>query len=327
MKRFIILFICIIFLSSCSITVIPAYISKSEFLLGTLVSIKIYNFDNLNSSVIDECFTIADKYEQIFSYGDNDSELSKLNSSAYNNPVEISNELFDIIEKSLVYCKKSDGAFDIGFGKLIDIWEKASLDEIPPDISEINDYIGFKAFEHIVVDDTNKTVMYTDERVAVHLGACAKGYIEDVIAEYLKEQGVKSAILDFGGSITVIGDKDGKPFQIGITDPINVENIAGKIEISDKTVVTSGDYRRYFMYNGIKYHHILDSETGFPAINDINGVSIVCDSAFVGDCLSTAAFVLGSESASEFVKSENCGYIIITDNSVNSAGVTFYDET
>ena len=326
MKKTLLLLLCLIVFSSCATTASPTYAIKSDYLLGTLVSVKIYDFGETDKSVIDDCFSIIKKYEQIFSYNDPNSELSALNKAAFNNHVKVSDELFDIVFKSLSYCKKTNGAFDIGLGKLIEIWDKATILETPPDFKDISDFIGFKAFEHIVISEIDKTVMYTDERVSIHLGACAKGYLEDIALLFLKEKGVKSAILDFGGSITALGDKTGEPFHIGISDPVNDNELVGEIMISDKSVVTSGDYRRYFMYEEIKYHHILDSNTAYPASSDINGVSVICDSAFIGDCLSTASYVLGSEKGIELLLSEECGYVIVDKNSVKYDGVVFIDE-
>lgn len=323
MKKLFLCFLCFIIFSSCSFVAPLNVIQKNEYLFGTLVSIKIYDFGEAEKDIIDECFSMIAEYEHIFSYSDPNSELSYLNSSAYNNHVIVSESLFSVITESIEFCGLSDGAFDIGLGRLIEIWDKASLNSIPPQNEEIYDYIGFRGYEHIVVDYEKNTVMFTDERVSVHLGACAKGYTEDKVVDFLKDSGVKSAVVDFGGSIAVIGNKDGLPFNIGITDPTDENSLIGSVGISDSCVVTSGDYRRYFIYDGVRYHHILDSETAYPALSDINGVSVICESAFKGDCLSTAAFVSGSETATELIEKFGYGYIIITEDSVKTSGVLF----
>ncbi len=323
MKRFFLCFLCFIIFSSCSSATPANIIQKSEYLFGTLVSIKIYDFGEAEKDIIDECFSMIAEYEHVFSYSDPNSELSYLNSSAYNNPVIVSESLFSVITDSVEYCRISDGAFDIGLGRLIEIWDEASLNSIPPQDEEITDYMGFRGYEHIVADYEKSTVMFTDERVAVHLGACAKGYTEDKVVDLLRNSGVKSAVVDFGGSIAVIGDKEGSPFIIGITDPSDENFLIGSVGISDSCVVTSGDYRRYFLYGGVRYHHILDSETAYPVLSDIKGVSVICESAFQGDCLSTAAFVSGSEAAAELIEEFGCGYVIITEDSVKTSGVLF----
>ena len=130
---------CILFLSSCQVSDSPQIDRKSDFLLGTLISVNIYDYGSADYSVVDECFDLIRDYEQIFSYNDPNSELSALNKAAFNNYVKVSDELFDIIFKSLSYCKKTNGAFDIGLGKLIEIWDKATILETPPDFKDISD--------------------------------------------------------------------------------------------------------------------------------------------------------------------------------------------
>ena len=294
-------------------------------MLGTFITLNIYDSD-VDEGIVDNCFELVSQYEKMFSYYDSSSELYQLNQNAYKHPFKVSDEMYDIIAESLDYCRKTDGAFDIGLGKVIEIWDAATESAIPPDESLLSSFVGFRGYEHIVVDETDKTVYFTDKRVSVHLGACAKGFVQDKIVSFLKNSDVKSALLDFGGSIYALGTKDSKPFSIGITDPISESELAGTVQIADLSVVTSGNYRRFFEYNGVVYHHIIDSATAFPSQSDINGVSVICESAFKGDCLSTASFVLGAERAELLLSGENCGYVIITDESVRSNGVIFKNE-
>ncbi len=326
MKRVIALAVCILFFSSCTAFKNNQSVKKSEYLLGTIVSITVYDFGTADEKVLDDCFRIVSDYEQMFSYYDENSELFKLNKSAYNSPVPVSDELFRIIKDSLEYCRKTEGAFDIGLGKLIEVWDAATAVGIPPENGSISKFIDFKGHEHIFVNDADKTVCFDDERTAIHLGACAKGFVQDRVAEFLNENGVSSALLDFGGSVQAIGDKNGVPFLVGITDPLSDGELAGTVEISDSSVVTSGNYRRFFEYNGIIYHHILDSSTGYPSDSGINGVSILCDSSFKGDCLSTAAFVIGSTHCETMLQEEKVGYVIITDESTITNGVNLKNE-
>ncbi len=322
MKKCVFIIAVLLLLSSCSLNKNVPLFKKSEYLLGTFVTVSVYDFGTADEDVVNECFSLILEYEQKFSYYNESSELHQMNLNAYKEPIAVNDDLFDVISSSLEYCRRTDGALDIGLGKLIEIWDTASENGIPPLHAEISEFIGFNGYEHIVLDYSNKSILFDDERVAVHLGACAKGYVEDKIAYFLNENGVKSALLDFGGSLIAIGNKNGEPFRAGITNPDSEGGIVGLIDIADTAVVTSGNYQRYFEYNNVIYHHILDSATAYPSESDINGVTIICDSAFIGDCYSTAAFVVGSEKAAEMLGSENFGYIIITDNSIVSHGVT-----
>lgn len=313
----------LLFLSACSGSENSVGVKKSEYLLGTLVSVTVYDFGSADESVINECFSFLSYYEHIFSYNDSQSELSYVNSNAFNSPVEVSEPLYELISDSMEYCKKTNGAFDIGLGKVIELWDEATVKGILPEKKKLSIFEGFKGYEHIVIDDENRTVSFTDKRTAIHLGACAKGYLEDLALEFLIERGVESVLLDFGGSILTYDKEHNKEFSVGITNPSSVSELAGIVDISDSAVVTSGDYYRYFEYEGTKYHHILDSATAMPAFNDVQSVTVVCDSAFVGDCLSTASFVVGSEKAISLLTAEKCGYIIITENSIIKNGVSF----
>jgi len=325
MKKIAVFFAFIFIFSSCSLNLPEQNIKRSEYMLGTFINLNIYDSD-VGEDVVDNCFELVSQYEKMFSYYDSSSELYQLNQSAYKHPFKVTDEMYDIITESLDYCRKTDGAFDIGLGKVIEIWDDASGEGIPPDEALLSPFAGFRGYEHIVVNEIDKTVYFSDERVSIHLGACAKGFVQDKAVTFLKECGVKSALLDFGGSIYALGTKDSKPFSIGITDPTSESELAGAVQITDLSVVTSGNYRRFFEYNGVVYHHIIDSATAFPSQSDINGVSVICESAFKGDCLSTASFVLGAERAEALLSDENCGYVIITDESVRSDGVIFKNE-
>lgn len=324
MKKIVFFIICSLFLSSCTIFTSSEPTVFTDYLLGTIVYVKIY--DKNYSPEVADCLSIVRNFESIVSYEDNNSELSTLNEKAHREPTKVSDELFELLDTAMLYCDITDGAFDIGLGKLIEAWgigtDNAGI--LSEDETEL--FTGFKGYEHIVLDNKEHTVFFTDERVKIHLGACAKGYAEDIIAEYLRNLGVESAVLDFGGSITTIGTKsDGKLFTIGVISPDN-NGILGTIEISDTSAVTSGDYQRYFELDGTKYHHILDSRTAFPAESGISSVTIISKSAFIADCLSTASFVMGCDNAIEMLNSNDCGYIIVEDDLSIISNMDFYEQ-
>lgn len=324
MKKIILFIVCSLFLTSCTFSSIEPTLSITDYLLGTIVTVKIYDKDY--PAEVEDCLLKVREFEKIVSYVDDDSELSHLNKSAFKEPTIVSDELFDIIYRAMAYCKKTNGNFDIGIGKLIELWGIGTEEARIPILDELEQFIGFKGYEHIILDETNRTVSYTDERVKIHLGACAKGYAEDMIAEYLRDVGISSAVLDFGGSITAIGVKnDNSEFMIGITSPDN-SGIVGTVGISDKSAVTSGDYQRYFEVDGTRYHHIFDTATAFPSRSGISSVTVFCDSAFKADCLSTAAFVGGKEDAKHLLETENCGYVIVDNDFLVDSSVELYEK-
>lgn len=295
--------------------------SGQDYLLGTLVRITISNMPQEKAEpLINESLALVRSVENRLSVNIADSELMYVNNNAYNNNIPVSGELFYVLEKSLEYCRISGGAFDIGIGKLIDLWGIGTENAAVPGSESLSPFINFKGYEHIILNSETKTVRFDDKRVKINLGACAKGYAEDKTRDFLIENGVKNALLSFGGSITVIGEgKYGGNYKIAVANPDSADSAHSLIICThDNSTVTSGDYQRYFVENGVKYHHILDSETGYPADSGIKSITIVTYSSFEGDCLSTAGFVLGQDGAMRLLDSLGCGYVIISDEIIIS---------
>lgn len=303
--------------------------SGQDYLLGTLVRITINDIPKEKAeTLIKESLSLVRNIEGVLSVNIEDSELMYVNNNAYDREIPVSSELFSVLEKSIEYCSLSGGAFDIGIGNLIDLWGIGTDKAAVPDYEKLKIFINFKGYEHIILNGESKTVRFDDERVKINLGACAKGYTEDKVRDYLIENGVKSAILSFGGSVTVIGEgkQDGN-YRIAVANPDYSDSGHSLIICThDNSTVTSGNYQRYFVENGVKYHHILDSSTGYPADNGMKSITVVTYSAFEGDCLSTAGFVLGREKAAELLDSLGCNYVIISDEIVVSDGLKDFVE-
>ncbi len=306
------LFIAIFLFSACSA---ETPVKKSDYLLGTIVSVTVYGCDN-GDRIIDECFEKVREIENKVSVAIENSFISELNNSAFSCEIKTDSEVFNLISDSLSYCYETGGAFDIGLGKLIDLWGIGTDLQAVPDMNKLEPFIGFKGYEHIKLNYEQEALCFDNEQVSINLGACAKGYAVNKAVAFLKDKGVKSAIIDFGGSIYIIGNKNGKGYDIGIADPRG-EDVGGIISgLSDISIVTSGDYQRYFEQDGKRYHHIFDSNTAFPSESGVRSVTVVCSDAFKGDCLSTAAFVLGTEKGSELLDRMNCGYVFFTDDGI-----------
>ncbi len=303
--------------------------SGQDYLLGTLVRITISDMPQEKAeTLIKESLSIVRDTENRLSVNIADSELMYVNNNAYESEIPVSDELYYVLEKSLEYCRLSGGAFDIGIGKLIDLWGIGTENAAVPGSESLEQFINFRGYEHIILNSSTKTVCFDDERVKINLGACAKGYVEDKIRDFLTENGVKNALLSFGGSVTVIGEgKYGGNYRIAVANPDSADSGHSLIICThDNSTVTSGDYQRYFVQNGVKYHHILDSATGYPADSGIKSITVVTYSAFEGDCLSTAGFVLGKEKAASLLDSLGCNYVIISDEIIISDGLKDFVE-
>ena len=302
MKK-ILCFIVITVLSLSSMTACEKYTSessKTDFAFDTIVTVSFFSEDGQSADqAVSACFERIKELELIFSATDLNSELYKLNASAYNNPVTASDELFGCIKKTLEYRQMTDNSLDISIGGLIELWGVGTDKAAVPERTKIDDLLGVSC-ENIVLDAENQTVKFTDSRVKINLGAVAKGYAAGELLKIAEKYEVYG-IIDLGGSITVVGSKPDGAFTVGITDPFDTEQLIGTVEFADRTVSTSGDYQRYFTENNIQYHHILDRTTGYPAESDITGVTVICAEPLLADFLSTTVFIMGSEKGLELM--------------------------
>lgn len=288
-------------LNSCSIKKEP--ITKSSFFMGTIVNITLY--DNPNENIIDKAFNRISEIESLLSLNLTDSEINKINEKSGLEPVKVSSLTFNIIEKSLEYSRLSNGNFDITIGPLVKLWGIGSDTAKLPDTNELLETIKTINFENIILDSKNNTVFLREKNMILDLGAIAKGYITDVISDILIAEGVTKAIIDLGGNIFALGEKSkDENWKIGIQHPFeNRGSPLGTINISNKSIVTSGIYERYLEINNTRYHHILNPKTGYPYDNNLASVTIVSSKSIDGDALSTSTFGMGISDGLNLIES------------------------
>ena len=284
--------------------------SKSGFYFDTVITITL--FDNSNDELIDECFRICEELENKFSISIETSEISRIN-AANGAPVKVSNETLELLHTGIYYGQLSNGCFDITIAPLSTLWnfDKQSQ-KIPSDV-DIETALTHVNYKNIKID--GNTVTLTDTNASINLGGIAKGYIADRLKQYLLENNVSSAIINLGGNVVTIGQKeDGSPFKIGIQKPFSQ---SGETMISlsstDNSIVTSGVYERCFTVEDTLYHHILDITTGYPCETDLLSATILSDNSVDGDALSTICILLGSQKSIELIEDlENIDAIFIT---------------
>ena len=301
MIKFVILFILLIqVLTGCSSSNsskdknAAPYITKTALQLNTVVTINLY--DKQDQKILDGCFDLIAKYENIYSTTINTTELYKLNHGTLPHnglTYHISNELAGVLQYGLYYCKLSGGSFDISIGPASSLWDFIDPNPKVPPKQEIEAALPYIDYKNITLDGNDLT--FTKEGIQIDLGAIAKGYIADRIKDYLLANGVKSAMINLGGNVLCVGGKpDGSPFRVGIQKPFADRNeTVAIIEITDLSVVSSGIYERFFKQDGVLYHHILDPKTGFPVNNNLVAVTIISKVSADGDGLSTSCFALG----------------------------------
>lgn len=301
---FIIMSISII-ISSCSTDIEEPNdesVSKTEFVLGTVVTVKLYN--NATEEVFSTVFHKLREIEEKMTINSKDSEVISINSKAGEGFVKISDDTFYVIDKGRYFSEISKGRFEISIGPLVKLWNIGSEDAKVPTENEIENRKALIDFNNVILKESEKSVMLKEEGMTLDLGGIAKGYGADEVVKILEEHGVKHAIVNLGGNVFAYGNKpDGSPWRIGVQNPKSPRgDYIGIAEVVNKTVVTSGIYERYFEEEGKQYHHILDPDTGYPVENNLAGVSIIADSSIDADSLSTAAFALGIDEGMKLIE-------------------------
>lgn len=282
-------------------------VSKTLFKFDTVVNLKLYN-DEQAEEHLKDIEKILDRVDQQISMHIADSEIAQVNAAAGNAAVTVSQDTIDLMKLSLEYAVDTNGAFDPSIGALVNLWKIGNGGDRPPADASIQQAKALVDYKNIIMDEKNKTIKLAKEGMSIDLGGIGKGYAADLISKYLHEVKVESAIIDLGGStIITIGSKpSGEPWKIGLQEPDESrgEQLA-IIPLQNETIDTSGVYERFFMYEGVRYHHILDPKTGAPSQNGIKSVTIVGGTATDADVLSTAVLIMGLEEGLHYIEKDN----------------------
>lgn len=274
----------------------------SEKILGTIVSGAAYGENS--KEALQKAFKRANDIENMMSVNIKHSELSKVNEQAFNRDVKLSDDLYYVIDKALYYAKLTDGALDPSIGRAIDAWGIGTSHGKIPETSVTDKYKGLKNYKNIKLNKNTKTIRFLNENIKLDLGAIGKGYAGDEMRRVLKEEKIKSALLNLGGNVVTLGTKiNNEKWNIGIRSPKEENPMTISLKASDEVVVTSGNYERYFIKNGVRYHHILDPQTAYPAENGIISSTIITKDGIDADALSTATYILGEEKGKKLIES------------------------
>lgn len=279
--------------------------SRTEFMMDTMVTIKIY--DKVDETVLDTIFNRLKEIENRMSKTIQSSDVNAINEQAGIRPVCVHEDVYFVIQRALYFAELTDGAYDPTVGPLVELWnikgEESKVEHNIPKEDEIQKVLKKVNYKKLKLLNGNK-VLLRDKGMMIDLGGIVKGYAADEAKRILNENGVKSAIVDIGGNIYAYGNKpSGEDWKIGLRNPFkSTGEHVGIVNISNTSIVTSGDYERYFEVNGKRYHHILSTITGYPVQNELSAVSVITPSSIDGDALSTALFVLGIERGTNFLK-------------------------
>lgn len=288
----------------------------SQQLMGTTVSLKLF-VENLTA--VSAVFNAIKQLEARLTVNRYHSEVMSINHAAGKQPVAVSKLVFNLISQAKAASLLPNSKFNLAIGPLVKLWKIGFNGRSIPEKDEIARRLTLTNPHHIELNRTNQTVYLAKAGMEIDLGAIAKGYIADIIKLLLAQYNIFQAIINCGGNVLTIGYSPitaDKQWHIGLKRPFaEANNLLGIIHVEDKSVVTSGIYERYFIFNDQLYHHILDPHTGYPLNNELHSVTIISDNSLTGDIYSTIFYGLGiRKGLNELKKKQNIGVIFVTRN-------------
>jgi len=232
------------------------------------------------------------------------SEVNLVNRSAGRGSERVGRETFDVLSEAVAFSKSFPGCFDATVGPLVTLWRIARESAALPDEPGIQRALSLVNFRDLILHPAQRSAGLRKAGQSIDLGGIGKGFAGDRIVEIYRRLGISSACSNLGGNVVTVGAKpDGSPWHIGIQHPRHEDTVIGSVSVVGQTVVTSGDYQRYFTDGqGKRHHHILDPRTGYPAQSGLVSVTVVSDRPIAADALSTILFVAGMDRGLEFLK-------------------------
>ncbi len=274
--------------------------------MGTSYSINVLGDERIEQERIDRRLV---EINDIFSTWQEDSELSQLNRAPVDEWIDVSSELYSMLKQSVDIYQQTDGYFDPGIGRLIDLWgfgASGGRTEVPKR-EKIEQAFEDSSIRHLLMEDgrVKKT-----RNIHINLSAIAKGYAVDEIARLIRMSGIKNFLVEIGGEVVASGNNRGDDWVVGIERPDNKAPIP--VALKDASISTSGNYRNYFIWEGKKYMHIFNPSTGLPANNDLSSVSVIHPQSAMSDAYATAMMAMGSMKAIEFANKLKLTVLLIT---------------
>jgi FAD:protein FMN transferase len=301
-----------VILLSFSSSIHAEWFKAKRAIMGTAIHVELWHTNKLAAEKnIQRVITEMYRIDSLMSPFKKNSELSLINQQAAKHPVKISTELFNLIQKSINISKLSNGAFDITFSSIGQLYDYRK--KITPTKKEINRNLKKINYKNIKLNRNNKTIYFTQAGTRIDLGGIAKGHAVDNAIKILLKNGITQAMVSAGGDTRIIGDKGGRPWYVGIRHPRDKNKSAVILPLSQTAISTSGDYERYFIKDNVRHHHIIKPATGDSA-RELRSVSILGSDSTTVDALSTTVFILGLNKGMKLISSLPNTEAIIIDN-------------
>ncbi len=257
---------------------------------------------NLGKRAIDSAILEIKRIDSLISEWIPSSETSLINDNAGIKPVKVSDELFNLIERSIKVSEITSGAFDITFASVNNIYQFDRQEHALPAPDTIRSLVKKVGYERIFLSREARTVMLAEQGMKIGFGGIGQGYAANKAKEMMREMGIKSGVVNASGDIVAWGKReDGSDWEVGIGDPKNPEKYIAWLKAAETAIVTSGNYEKFFTTKGIRYGHIIDPRTGYPSTG-LKSVTIICPEVELADALATGVFVLGEKEGMELIE-------------------------
>ena len=271
--------------------------SGYRVVMGTFANITAVAADSKTArACVEAAFDQLTRVDELMSDYIADSQLSQVNREAFDNPVRVDDDLFEVLRISGEYSRQTDGAFDITVGPVVKLWRRAQDGGELPTETELAQARSKVGFEKLVLNQAEKTVRFEVDGMRLDLGGIAKGYAIDLAIEAMQQAGAVGGLIDVGGDVRCFGppSDDKESWLVGLQDPSVEGQLLLVLKLRGMAVATSGGYRRFAEVNGKKYSHIINPQAG-SAADELVSVSIVAQTATAADALATAISVMGRE--------------------------------
>lgn len=275
------------------------WLHEDADIMGTRITVELFHPDPaIARQGVDTVFREMRRIDTSMSPYIATSELARLNIEAQNEAFGVSDELFELIQRSQYFSDLTDGAFDITFASVGFLYNYRNATR--PSDSRRREAAKLINYRNLVLHESGNTIAFSKPGVQIDLGGIAKGHAVDRCILLLQELGIRQALITAGGDSRMMGDRWGRPWTIGIRDPRDADKMVAVIPLMDVAVSTSGDYQRYFEKDGVRYHHIINPQSGDSA-RELRSVTVIGPDATTTDALSTSVFVLGLAAGLELI--------------------------
>ncbi|MHB8481227.1 MAG: FAD:protein FMN transferase [Nitrospiria bacterium] len=283
--------------------------------MGTIVELTVVSSSEEKADkAMNAGFTEIKRLEHLLSVYDHTSEFSKINTMAGIRPVSVSQETYELIEKGIAAGKLTEGGFDIAIGPAVKLWGVTESQHIPT-TEELNQIKPLVDPDQVVLNPLNRSVYLKKKGMQIDSGGNGKGFAADKVEKVLKQYGISSGIVALAGDLKVFGNKPGgELWRVGIKHPRRKGAVLAYLDLTNKAISTAGDYERFFIKDGIMYHHLLDPKTLQPG-RKCQSVSIIADDGITADSLDTGIFIMGPEKGLALIeKLPQIGGVIVDQN-------------